>query len=51
MSEPEKAASRDENAQEVAAEASQNDPSSFLSEIRGSDVIVKLNSGVEYHGM
>ncbi|CDO51438.1 similar to Saccharomyces cerevisiae YDR378C LSM6 Lsm (Like Sm) protein [Geotrichum candidum] len=50
MSEPEKSPSRDESAQEVATETSQNDPSSFLSEIRGSDVIVKLNSGVEYHG-
>lgn len=50
MSEFEKTTSRDETA-ETTAEVSQNDPSSFLSEIRGGDVIVKLNSGVEYHGM
>lgn len=26
------------------------DPSAFLHEITGSNVIVKINSGVEYHG-
>lgn len=31
-------------------ETPQNDPSSFLNEIRGNDVVVKLNSGLEYHG-
>lgn len=28
-----------------------SDPSNFLSEITGESVIVKLNSGIEYHGM
>ncbi|CCX34469.1 LSM domain-containing protein [Pyronema domesticum] len=27
-----------------------SDPSSFLSEIIGGPIVVKLNSGVEYHG-
>lgn len=31
-------------------EASTNDPSAFLSEILGGNVMVKLNSGVVYRG-
>lgn len=33
-----------------AVAKTQKDPSSFLNEITGNEVIVKLSSGLEYHG-
>lgn len=38
-------------ATETQAVSSKYDPSAFLHEIAGNNVIVKLSSGVEFHGM
>jgi U6 snRNA-associated Sm-like protein LSm6 len=39
-----------ENNAADAAQSASSDPSSFLSEIIGGPIVVKLNSGVEYRG-
>lgn len=43
--------SRDASQEVTDVSQTQKDPSSFLNEITGNDVVVKLNSGLEYHGM
>lgn len=43
--------SRDASQEVSDVSQTQKDPSSFLNEITGNDVVVKLNSGLEYHGM
>ena len=44
-------ASREASQEVPDVSQTQKDPSSFLNEITGNDVVVKLNSGLEYHGM